>query len=270
MSMFKRASDIFQAKANKALDKMEKPDQMLDLSYEQMLEQITKVRKALVTIAASRKQIELQEEHLRQSMDTLTKQAKAALMQNREDLAKEALARKASAQAEVDAMDPQHQQLSEQETQLSSTLKSLQQRVQAFRTQKETMKAQYAAAQASASVNEEVAGISTTFSNSGAVLQRAQDKIGQMQARSGALDELLASGALEDVGGGGDDIQRQLAELGSASQVDGELAALKAEIAGGTESQTALPSAGNTGIEDAEVVPDSEESAEGTAEGTTV
>src|ERR1700744_4353902 len=60
MSLFQRAHDILQAKANKALDAAEKPDEMLDLSYEQMLDQITKVRQALVTIAASRKQIELQ------------------------------------------------------------------------------------------------------------------------------------------------------------------------------------------------------------------
>ena len=32
---------------------------MLDLSYEQMLDQITQVRRGIVTIAASRKQIEL-------------------------------------------------------------------------------------------------------------------------------------------------------------------------------------------------------------------
>ena len=43
MSLFKRAHDIVQAKANKALDAAEKPDEMLDLSYEQMLDQITQV-----------------------------------------------------------------------------------------------------------------------------------------------------------------------------------------------------------------------------------
>ena len=254
MSILKRATDIFHAKANKALDKMEKPDEMLDLSYEQMVGQITKVRRALVTIAASRKQIELQEDHLRQSMDHLTDQAKAALTQGREDLAKEALSRKATAQAEIDSMEPQRNQLTEEESKLTGTLKALQQRVQAFRTQKETMKAQYAAAQASASVNEDVAGISTTFSNSGEVLQRSQDKIAAMQARSGALDELLASGALEDVGGGGDDIQRELNALSSSSQVDSELAALKAQLQPAGEL--------GDGIEDAEVVPDTESESE--------
>ena len=44
MSLFSRAHDILNAKANKALDAAEKPDEMLDLSYEQMLDQITKVR----------------------------------------------------------------------------------------------------------------------------------------------------------------------------------------------------------------------------------
>ena len=58
MSLFQRAHDIVAAKTNKALDAAEKPDEMLDYSYEQMLDQITQVKRALVTIAASRRQIE--------------------------------------------------------------------------------------------------------------------------------------------------------------------------------------------------------------------
>jgi phage shock protein A len=79
-------------------------------------------------------------------------------------------------------------------------------------------------------VGESAAGISTTFGDSGAELQRTQDKIAQMQARAGAVDELLASGVLEDVGGDTDDIQKELDEAGTAAGVDKELAALKAEI----------------------------------------
>ena len=48
MSLFQRAHDIVRAKANKALDAAERPDEMLDLSYEDMLDQITKVKQALV------------------------------------------------------------------------------------------------------------------------------------------------------------------------------------------------------------------------------
>jgi phage shock protein A len=230
MGMFQRAHDVIEAKANKALDKAEKPDEMLDLSYEKMLEQLTQVRRALVDIAASRKRIELQEAQLQQSVDHLQDQAKQALSQGREDLAKEALARKATAQSQIDAMEPQHQQLTEEEEKLTQTMQTLQQRVNTFRTQKETLKAQYTAASAVTSVNESVSGISKSLNDSGATLQRAQDKIDQMQARSGALDELLESGVLEDVGGGTDDIQKELDQVSASSQVDQELAELKAQV----------------------------------------
>ena len=233
MGIFQRAHDIAQAKANQALDAAEKPDEMLDLSYQKMLEQITQVRKALVDIAGSKKSIELQEQQFQHTVDHLQDQAKAALGQGREDLAKEALSRKAAAQQQIDEMAPQHQQLVDEQDKLEKTLTILQKRVNDFRTQKETLKAQYTAAKAITSVDESTAGISKSFNDSGAALQRAQDKIATMQARSGALDELLESGVLEDVGGHTDDIQAELDKVGKDASVDTELAALKAELGSG-------------------------------------
>jgi len=241
--IFQRAHDIVQAKTNKALDAAEKPDEMLDLSYEKMLEQLTQVRRALVDIAASKKRLELQEEQLQHSVDHLQDQAKQALQANREDLAKEALARKATAQQQIDEMEPQHQQLVDEEQKLTQTMNVLQKRVNDFRTQKETLKAEYTAASAVSSVDESTAGISKSFKDSGESLQRAQDKIATMQARSGALDELLESGVLEDVGGGTDDIQKELDQVGEDAKVDDELAALKAQLGTGTPEPDALTAA---------------------------
>jgi phage shock protein A len=231
MTLFQRAHDIISAKANKALDAAEKPDEMLDLSYEQMLDQITRVRRGLVDIAASRKRLELQEQQLQHSVDHLQDQAKAALAQGKEDLAREALARKAAAQGQINDMEAQHQQLEEQEHKLSAALDTLQKRVNNFRTQKEVLKAQYTAASAQTSIDETAAGISSAAGDSGAALARAQDKIANMQARAGAVDELLQSGVLEDVGGSTDDIQQELDEASTSAGVDKELAALKAQLA---------------------------------------
>jgi phage shock protein A len=241
--IFQRAHDIVQSKANKALDAAEKPDEMLDLSYEKMLEQLTQVRRALVDLAASKKRLELQEEQLQHSVDHLQDQAKQALGANREDLAKEALSRKAAAQQQIDEMEPQHQQLVEEEQKLTQTMNVLQKRVNDFRTQKETLKAEYTAAAAVSSVDESTAGISKSFKDSGQTLQRAQDKIATMQARSGALDELLESGVLEDVGGGTDDIQKELDQVGKGAEVDKELAALKAQLGTGAPEPDALTAA---------------------------
>ena len=246
MSLFQRAHQIVQAKANKALDAAEKPDEMLDLSYEQMLDQITQVRRGLVDVTASRKRIELQERQLQHSVTHLQDQARAALAQGNEELAREALSRKAATQEQIDAFESQHQELTEQEQKLEQTLDALQKRVNTFRTQKEVLKAQYTAAKAESSVGESAAGISQTAGDPGAELQRTQDKIANMQARAGAVDELLASGVLEDVGGDTDDIQQDLDEAGSAAEVDKELAALKAEIGpGGSQAPPELT--GGTG-----------------------
>jgi phage shock protein A len=204
---------------------------MLDYSYEQMLDHITQVRRALVDITASKKRLELQQQQLQHSVDHLNDQAKTALAAGREDLAREALSRKAAAQQEIDGMTSQHDQLADEEQKMEATLSTLQDRVNKFRSQKDVMKAQYTAASATSSVNEEAAGISKSFSDSGAALQRAQDKIANMQARAAATDELLQSGVLEDVGGDTDDIQRELDEAGANAEVDKELAALKAQVA---------------------------------------
>jgi len=52
-----------------------------------------------------------------------------------------------------------------------------------------------------------------------------------MQARAGAMDELLASGALDDASGQpNDDIARELDALSSGGDVDAELARMKGEL----------------------------------------
>lgn len=251
MGLFERAHDIIEAKANRALDQVENPNEMLDLSYERMLEQLTQVRRALVEIAASRKGIELQEVQLHHSIDHLQEQAAAAVAQSRDDLAKEALGRKAAAQAQIDAMEQQHEQLTEQEQKMTETLQALQHKVNAFRTQKETMKAQYTASKAVSSVDETYAGINKSLSDSGGALQRAQDKIAAMQARAQATDELLESGVLEDVGGSTDDIDKELEQLTTSSKVDEELAALKAAAAARAPAPAAAEdAAGGTAAEE--------------------
>ena len=230
MSVMKRLSAIMQAKANKALDKAENPVDMLDLSYEKQTENLQKVRRALADVTTAKKRLELQATQLQQQADKLQEQAKQALAQNNEDLAREALSRRATLGEQLQSLGTQHQQVEQQQQQLESTATRLQAQVDAFRTKKETLKASYTASKAQASIGEAVSGISESMADAGVTLQRAQDKIADMQARAGAVDELIDTGALPDALGGGDDIQRQLDAASANSQVDAELAALKAQV----------------------------------------
>lgn len=232
MGAWQRLMAIFQAKSNKVLDKLEDPRETLDLSYDKQLENLTKVRRAVADVATARKRIELQANELKKQGDKLQGQAKVALSQGNEDLARVALERRAVIASQLSDLEVQHQQVADQEQKLIATSHRLQSEVEAFRTRKETIKATYTAAEAQAHIGEAVSGISTSMNDAGAAMQRAQDKIAQMQARSGAIDELLASGALTDLSHNPtDDIQAQLDKLSSTAEVESEMAKLKAELA---------------------------------------
>ena len=228
MSFWKRASTIFKAKADKALDKAEDPREILDYSYTKQLELLQQVRRGVADVATSRKRVELQMTTLQQQADKLQGQAEQAISANREDLAREALTRKSSVTAQITDLSQQHANLQAEEEKLVGAQQQLQAKVEAFRTKKETIKANYTAAQAQTRINDAVAGIGDEMGDIGQAIQRAQDKTEQMQARAGAVDELINSGALDDVTASpGDDIQRQLDQLSSSSDVDAELARLK-------------------------------------------
>jgi phage shock protein A len=235
MGVMKRVSLIFKSKANKALDKMEDPRETLDYSYQTQLELLQKVRRGVADVATSRKRVELQLNQLQQSTTKLDKQARDALAAGREDLAREALSRKASVQGQIADLNTQYTSLQAEEEKLTGASQRLQIKVDAFRTKKETIKATYTAAEAQTRINEAFTGISEEMGDVGMAIQRAEDKTEQMKARAGAIDELMASGALDDmVSGPRDDIQAELDRMGAGHDVDAELQRMKAELGQGT------------------------------------
>ena len=95
------------------------------------------------------------------------------------------------------------------------------------------IKAQYSAAEAQVKIGEAATGIGRGMEDTGMAIQRAKDKTEELQARASAIDELTASGALEDIGDNRTQLDRELAQISATSQVDDELAKLKAEVGPG-------------------------------------
>jgi phage shock protein A len=225
----KRISLIFRSKANTALDRAEDPRQTLDYSYQRQLELLSKVRRGVADVATSRKRVELLANQLEAQAAKLQDQAQKAIDVGREDLAREALTRKSGLTGQINDLRAQHAQLQGEEEKLTLAAQRLQAKVESFRTRKETIKATYTAAQAQTSINEAMSGIGEEMGDVGLAIQRAEDKTAQMQARAGAIDELIASGALDDASStnSGDDIARELDAMSSRSDVESELARLK-------------------------------------------
>lgn len=240
MGLLSRFFSIFGAKMNKALDRMENPAETLDYSYEKQLSLLKDVRRGLAEIATSKQRLKMQADKLRQQEGKLQQQAEQAIVQGRDDLARMALQRKAGIQPQIDNLEGQIAQLDEQQAKLSDASQKLQTQIEMFRTQKETIKAQYTASQARVKIGESFTGLSREMNDIGSAVERAQNRIEQMEARAGAMDELIASGALEDYTlqlTGEDDIDRELKSLSAPTDVDTQLAALKAQLGQGGQHQ---------------------------------
>lgn len=233
MSVFKRMSQVFQQKANAALNNVEDPTQALDLSYQKMLENLQQVRRSIADVLTSQKRLEAQQATLSSQYDKLQGQARQALQQGQEDLAKTALTRASTVKNQIEQLTPQIEQLKTQEQSLEDTGQKLQSKLELFRSQKDTMKAQYTAAKASTSAMEGLTGLSENMTDVSMMIDRAQDKITGLQARASAVGELADSGILDSLAVGSashDDIEAQLKKGSLDSNVDYQLEEMKAQL----------------------------------------
>jgi phage shock protein A len=239
--LWQRFMLIFKSKASRALDRAENPTETLDYSYEQMIQQLQNVKRGVADVVTSKKRLELQTQSIEQNVVKLETQARQAVAANREDLARQALERKAAAQQQLQGLDAQVQQLADQQEKLVASQQTLEARIESFRSEKEVIKAQYSAAQAQVKIGEAATGIGRGMQDTGMAIQRARDKTEELQARASAIEELTATGALEDLGDNRTQLDRELASISSASQVDDELAKLKSEVGAGDEKKEIEP-----------------------------
>ena len=125
MGLWQRFSMLFKAKANKALDKVEDPRETLDYSYQRQLEMHQKVKQGLLDVATARKRLEMQGEQLQSKATKLHDQAKRAMELGKEDLAREALTRRAAIEPELEGLKTQHAALQAEEAKLTEASKRL-------------------------------------------------------------------------------------------------------------------------------------------------
>jgi phage shock protein A len=228
--LMSRTMTIIKAKYSRLLNRAENPAETLDYSYEEQLRQLQNVKRGIADVTTAKKRLEMQYTSMQQQVDKLDGQARDALKANREDLAREALTRKAAVQGQLQGIMEQGQQLEAQQQKLIEGERTLSTKVESFRTQKEVIKAQYSAAEAQVRIGEAATGIGSQMADVGAAVERAKDKTQELQARASAIDELTAAGSLEDFTSSGDDIDRQLSQIQQSGQVDDELAKMKSEL----------------------------------------
>ena len=243
MGVMSRMSTVVKSKMNRLLDRAEDPRETLDYAYDKQREMLQNVKRGIVEMVTTKRRLQIQAEKVRANIANVDNQARQAMAAGREDLARMALQRKQAAFIELQGLDQQVDQLELEQEKLTHAEQRLTAKVEAFRSRKEIIKAQYNAAQAQVRIGSALSGISEEMGDVQLAVERAETKTETLRAKAGAIDELADSGVLDTQlsMGGGDIISRELAQLTSDQNVENELMAMRASLPAG-DTKKSLPS----------------------------
>ena len=229
MRLISRMLTSIRAKISALLEGNEDPATTLDYSYQRQLKLLQDVKGGIVEVSTLGRRLDLQAQKIRQKIEKLDGQARLALEKGREDLARLALQRKQAAQMQLSDLENQIAGQKAEQQKLQTAEHNLRIKVNSFRTRKETIKAQYSAAEAQVRIGEAATGLSEEMADIGLSIQRVEEKTEKMRARALAIDELVHVGLLEDHIGG-NPLDRELAQLTVGHDVDSELESLKRQL----------------------------------------
>ncbi|MBX0296272.1 PspA/IM30 family protein [Haloarcula nitratireducens] len=230
MSLLGRISYTIRAKLNALLNRASDPSAELDYSYEELRDELQNVTRGIADVTTQKKRLEIHRRRLRENVEKYDGQAREAMRQDRDDLARRALEKKQAHVSQISELTEQIDSLQETQDGLVGKRAELSSQIEQFRTRKETVKARYEAAEASARVSEAFTGVGDTMADVSRSIERATERTERMEARAAALEELEESGQLESVLDDSDDIDRELDRLSNERAVEYELETLRAEM----------------------------------------
>ncbi|NES82471.1 MAG: PspA/IM30 family protein [Moorea sp. SIO2B7] len=230
MGLFDRLSRVIRANVNDMVSKAEDPEKILDQAIIDMQEDLVQLRQAVARAIAAQKRTEQQYNKNQTEANNWQQRAQLALTKGDENLAREALMRKKSSAEIAGTLKTQLDQQTNQVKTLKNNLIALESKISEAKTKKDMLKARVNAAKANQQLQNTIGNLGTGTAM--AAFERMEDKVLEMEAVSQSAGEL-----------GGVGLENQFAQLEAGSDVDDELAAMKAQLTGASPSQEALPGA---------------------------
>ncbi len=228
MGLFDRLSRVVRANLNDMVSKAEDPEKILEQAIIDIQEDLVQLRQAVARSIATQKRTEQQYNKNQSEANNWQQRAQLALQKGDENLAREALVRKKTNGDTAAQLKAQLEQQTAQVDTLKRNLIALESKISEAKTKKDMLKSRAAAAKANEQLQNTISSLNT--GGSMAAFERMEEKVLMMEAKSQAAGELA-----------GNDLEQQFAMLESGSDVDDELAAMKAQLTGGSVSQQALP-----------------------------
>ncbi|MCS6814964.1 MAG: PspA/IM30 family protein [Cyanobacteria bacterium] len=245
MGLFDRISRVVRANVNDLVSKAEDPEKVLEQAVIDMTEDLVQLRQAVAKAIASQKRTEQQYTQAQSEANTWHQRAQLALQKGDENLAREALSRKKTQTDVAATMKAQLDQQTAQVETLRRSLMALEGKISEAKAKKNMLKARAQAAKAQEQLQSSIGSLTNT-SSAMAAFERMEEKVLELEARSQGIAEL-----------GGIDLESQFARLESGSNVDDELAAMKAQLAGSAPAGS-LPAASQPSAAPQDAIVDAE------------
>ena len=216
MGLIDRIKRVIRANTNDLVSNAEDPEKVLEQTVAEMQGDLVQLRQAVASAIATQKRTERQASQADSTAQDWYNRAQLALNQGNEILAKEALTKRKSYQETATALKAQMSEQSSVVNRIKKDMQTLELKIGELKTKKDMYIARARSASASQRLNEMLGGVNTSSSLN--AFAQMEDKVLQLEAQSEAIAEL-----------GTDDLQKQFNSLAAASDVEAELAAMKAQ-----------------------------------------
>ncbi|MDX2216323.1 MAG: PspA/IM30 family protein [Oculatellaceae cyanobacterium bins.114] len=227
MGLLDRIGRLIRANLNSLVGQAEDPEKILEQTVLDMQDDLIKLRQAVAQAIATQKRTERQLSQASTTAREWYQRAQLALQKGEEALAREALTRRSTYEQTATALKTQLEQQNGIVAQMKQNMVTLEGKLSEAKTKKDMYIARARSAKASEKLNEMMGRVGTTGAM--AAFERMEEKVLQLEARSQAIAELST-----------DTLEQKFASLESGGDVDAELAAMKAQLSGGS-TQSSLP-----------------------------
>lgn len=225
MSIFKRIFKIGEASVNKAVDKFENPELMLDQAIRDKEKQIRDAKKSVQECIATERQTKALLEKEKAEKFSWEQKAEAAMRSGREDLAVKALQRATEHEQKAASLEPNWQSQRESVEELKKDIMGMESQLAEYKRNKDFVIAQSKAASVKKDIYEAKARISKKH-NADDLMARLKEKAERQTYEADAAKEMSETIS-------GDQLENEFESLDSGSSspaVNEKLAALKAKM----------------------------------------
>jgi phage shock protein A len=213
--MFDRMKNLVSGILNNGINKLETPEILAEQAENELTTSLKKIKEAIVNGLQNQKLLEGQIQKNKDQLAEWDRRAAAAVQKEDDDLAKQCLAKKVELNQAMQGIDVQLEQQKKANASLKESYSVTEEKLREFHNKKGGMIARSQASDAVAKANDLMSN-----AGSGGGMDKWEQKIREKEFQSEAMHEASGGGAVED----------KFKALDKDTQLEDELAALKAKV----------------------------------------